>query len=39
MNDKEFERLLTITESEPICIESYMCLKEDSVEGPYGRWG
>ena len=39
MNDKEFEKLLTITESEPICIESYMCLKEDSVEGPYGRWG
>ena len=39
MNDKEFEKLLTITESEPICIESYMCLKEDCVEGPYGRWG
>lgn len=39
MNDEEFERLLTITESEPICIESYVCLKEDSVEGPYGRWG
>ena len=39
MNDKEFEKLLTITETEPICIESYMCLKEENVEGPYGRWG
>lgn len=39
MDEKEFERLLTITETEPICAESYMCLKEDSIDGPYGRWG
>lgn len=39
INEKEFERLLTVTETEAICIESYMCLKEDEVDGPYGRWG
>ena len=39
MDEKEFERLLTITQTEALCIESYMCLKEDSVDGPYGQWG
>lgn len=39
MKNKEFKKLLTITESEPIGIDSYMCLKEDNVEQPYGRWG
>lgn len=39
MEEKEFEKLLTITVDEPICIESYMCLKEESINGPYGEWG
>ena len=37
INEKEFERLLTVTETEAICIESYMCLKEDEVDIEYAK--
>lgn len=39
MEEKEFEKLLTIIVEEPLCIESYMCLKEENINGPYGEWG
>lgn len=39
LNDNEIKRLIDITETEPICIDSYMCLKEDESDGQYVRWG
>lgn len=39
MEAEEFERLIEITENESICVDSYMCLKEDNLDGRSLTWG